>query len=248
MAAAQLPPVQSHAGHPVLEAYRILLEAVQTGIFPANTRLPGERVLAQQLGVSRATVRQVLTTMARTGLLQASANRGWFVATVSLSEGPNTLVSFTDSARERGLTPYAQILRQQVRPATLDEAEVLGLAPVAAVLEVERLRGMNGIPVGVEYSCLPLTKLPGLDTTDLTDCSLFGVLTERYDLAPTRCDCEVQAQAASQRHADLLGVEPGFPLLVAYQTTYDQHERPLLSGHTTYRGDAYRFKASLFRF
>jgi GntR family transcriptional regulator len=248
MTATQLPPVQSQAGHPVLEAYRILLEAVQSGSFPANTRIPGERVLAQQLGVSRATVRQVLTTMARTGLLRASANRGWFVAAASFSEGPNTLISFSDSARERGLTPAASVLRQAVRPATLDEAEILGLAPAAAVFEIERLRGMNDIPVGIEYSCLSLAQVPGLDMTDLTDCSLFEVLSERYDLVPTRCDYEVQAQAASPRHADLLGIEPGFPVLVGQQTTFDQHERPLISGQTTYRGDAYRFKASLFRF
>lgn len=193
-------------------------------------------------------MRQVLTTMARTGQLRASANRGWFVATVRYSEGPNTLISFSESARERGLTPTAKILRQEVRPATLDEAEVLGLAPAASVFEIERLRGMNEIPVGIEYSCLSLAQLPGLDTADLTDRSLFTVLADQYDRLPTRCDCEVQAQAASQRDADLLGVEPGFPVLVSFQTTFDQHERPLIAGRTTYRGDAYRFKASLFRF
>jgi GntR family transcriptional regulator len=248
MATVQLPPVQAQGGNPVLQAYRILSDALRTGVFPADTRLPGERALAQQLDVSRATVRQVLATLADTGLLRASANRGWFVARHSLSEGPNMLTSFSESARERGLVPSGQVLRQEVRSATLDEAEALGLAPAASVLEIERLRGMDGVPIGLEYDCLPLARVPGLDTADLTDCSLYQVLAERYDLVTSRCDYEVQAHAASERHAALLCIEPGFPVLVGYQTTYDQHERPVLSGRTTYRGDAYRFKASLFRF
>jgi len=243
----QLPQVPVGGGHPALHGYRILLDAVRSGAFPADSQLPGERTLAEQLGVSRATVRQILSALADTGIVYPSANRGWFVAGGSLSEGPNVLRSFTELAAERGLIATSRVLKQQLRSATLDEAEKLGIAPAAQVVEIERLRGMDGVPVCIEDSCLPLARFPGLDEVDLTNKSLHAVLAMAYDVTVSRCDYEVQAQAAPEQVASLLGVKPGFPLLVGYETTYDSHEHPVETGRSMFRGDAYRFRASLFR-
>jgi GntR family transcriptional regulator len=192
-------------------------------------------------------VRQALAALAESGLLEPSANRGWFVAGPRISEGPNILRSFSDTARERGLVATATVLRQQVCPATLEEAEVLKLAPAADVLDLERCRAMDGVALSVERTRLPLARVPGLHTLDLTDCSLYELLTERYGVIPTRCDYEVQAETASDRVAGLLNIPAGSPVLVGYQTTFDQFEHPVATGHAIYRGDAYRFKASLFR-
>lgn len=240
--------VEAGAGNPVLQVYEILSAALHRGTFPADGRLPAERALAEQLGTSRATVRQVLTALARSGLVRAAPNRGWYATTKRLSEGPNILSSFSDSARELGLTPTTTIHRQRVRAATLREADRLRLPPAAPVVELERLRGMDDVPIAIDYSCLPTILVPGLDTADLTDRSLYQVLADRYGLIATRCDYEVQAQAASERVGQLLRLDPGAPVLVGEYTTYDQDERPIYCGRITYRGDAYRFKASLSRF
>lgn len=247
MTTTQLPLVRPDGGNPVLQAYEILQSALRGGAFPTNGRLPSERELAEQLAVSRATVRQVLTALARTGLVRAVANRGWYVAT-SWSEGPNILRSFTETVREQGFIPTTAVLSQRRRAATLEEAERLRVAPATPIVELERLRGMDGVPLGVDFACLPLALVPDLDTVDLTDRSLLEVLSERYGLVAARCDYEVQAQGASARIAELLRLETGGPVLVGAETTYDQSERPIMCGHTTHRGDAYRFQASLFRF
>jgi GntR family transcriptional regulator len=210
--------------------------------------LPSERALAEQLGVSRATVRQVLMALARSGLLRAAPNRGWYATASRLSEGPNILSSFSDSARELGLTPTSTVQGQRVRAATLEEVGRLRLPPAAPVVELERLRGMDGVPIAIDCSYLPRILVPGLDTADLADRSLYEVLAEHYGLVASRCDYEVQAQAASERVGELLRLDAGAPVLVGEYTTYDQGERPIYCGRITYRGDAYRFKASLFRF
>lgn len=238
-------PLAASGRNPTLMAYRALQEVLVD--FEPGRRLPSERTLAQHLGVSRATVRQALAALAEGGLLEPSANRGWFVAGPQMSEGPNILRSFTESAHDRGLVATATVLRQQVRPATLEEAEVLKLAPAADVLDLERSRGMEGVTISVEVTRLPLARVPGLEAADLTDCSLYELLAERHGIVPTRCDYEVQAEAASDKIAALLRVAAGSPVLVGYQTTFDQSERPIATGRATYRGDAYRFKASLFR-
>jgi GntR family transcriptional regulator len=192
-------------------------------------------------------VRQVLTALARRGALTALPNRGWFVSpNTTYSEGPSTLRSFSLDVRRRGLTPTSKIIIQQVRPASLDEAEVLAIPPTAPVLELQRLRGMNGVPVGVALALIPLHLVPGLETADLTDRSLFETLSERYGLIASKCDYELRAASATEEIAAFLNLEPGAPVLIGAEITYDQNERPLLTGQTTYRGDAYRFRTSLF--
>jgi GntR family transcriptional regulator len=248
MTTTLVPPVERGAGNPSLQAYGIMLNALRDRVFPANGRLPSERALAEQLGVSRATVRQVLTALARTGLLRASPNRGWYVNASVLSEGPNILRSFTEDVSDRGFTPMSRVLGQRVRAATLDEAGSLGLAPAAPILELDRLRGMDDVPVGVDHALLPMRLVPGLDTIDLDQRSLYETLAERYHLVATRCDYQVQAQAADERIARLLHLDPGAPVLVGSYTTYNEEEQPILCGWTSFRGDAYKFKASLFRF
>lgn len=47
-----------------------LLEAILSGHFPANSNLPAERELAEQIGVTRPTLREALQRLARDGWLE----------------------------------------------------------------------------------------------------------------------------------------------------------------------------------
>jgi DNA-binding FadR family transcriptional regulator len=50
--------------------------AIRAGILPAGSRLPSERMLADQLGISRSTLRQALTALVQSGHLVAQRGRG----------------------------------------------------------------------------------------------------------------------------------------------------------------------------
>src|SRR5215213_6253719 len=56
--------------------------AIRLGLLPPATRLPPERELAEQLGISRSTLRQALTTLVQSGHLVSLRGRtgGTFVA------------------------------------------------------------------------------------------------------------------------------------------------------------------------
>lgn len=56
--------------------------AIRLGILPAGTRLPSERDLAEQLGISRSTLRLAITTLVESGHLTSQRGRagGTFVA------------------------------------------------------------------------------------------------------------------------------------------------------------------------
>jgi len=229
------------------QAYELLAQDLTIGRYAPGARLPGERQLSTELGVSRATLRLALGRLEVEGALQRSAQRGWFVPRPVVGEPPSTLQSFTEMARARGLSPTARVLRQEVRPATIEEADKLHIAPAAPVLEIDRLRGMDGTPVCFDVVVLPASRAQALVDADLTDASLYGELRTRCGIEVHRSAYTLMAAVADADLARLLETSPGTPVLVGDEIAYTHDGTPVLVGHNRYRGDAYRFEADLFR-
>lgn len=232
---------------PTLQLYRALSEAIKSGDFRPGARLPAERSLCDQLSVSRVTLRHVLRALESEGLVSSSRGSGWYVATDVVGESSNALLSFTELARTRGLTPSAQVISSEVRPATIEEADRLRIAPGTELYDLERLRMLDGVAVAVQRGCLPLALAPELPEMDFTHASLYEVLENRYGLSPRRAEYSVQAEGCEQRHADLLGLEEGAPVLVGSWQAFGQDRKPIEIGRVVYRGDRYRFQATLTR-
>ncbi|MEV0978298.1 FCD domain-containing protein [Streptomyces sp. NPDC049915] len=74
-----LRPVR--AGNGFEEALEQILQVVRLGLVPAGGRLPAERELAERLGISRVTLREVLKVLQDQGLVEARRGRygGTFV-------------------------------------------------------------------------------------------------------------------------------------------------------------------------
>ncbi|MGW0570573.1 FadR/GntR family transcriptional regulator [Streptomyces tauricus] len=74
-----LRPVR--AGNGFEEALEQILQVVRLGLVPAGERLPAERELAQRLGISRVTLREVLKVLQDQGLVESRRGRygGTFV-------------------------------------------------------------------------------------------------------------------------------------------------------------------------
>ena len=223
-----------------------LAEEIARGRRSPGSRLPPERALAEHFGVSRVTLRRALGELERIGVVTRRPG-GWEVTPAAIGEPPNALMSFSEMAASRGLTPGARVLDRHVRPATIDEADALGLAPGAPLFELERLRSMDGVPILVDRTRIPLSLAPGLDREELLEGSLYGVLEQRYGIRPARAHFTVEAIAADERRAALLGLDPGGPLLRCQQQTEDETGRPIELCEMVYRGDRYRFRATLVR-
>lgn len=227
------------------QVQQAIAEHIAAGRLNPGEQLPSERTLCERFGISRVTARRALASLVEEGLIEASPGRGWFVSDGPLGEPPNMLLSFTALARSRGLEPSAQVLAHEVRDATMDEAELLHVAPGAAVLELERVRLLDGLPVAVDHCLIPLAHCPELAEADFTRASVYDILRSKAGLAPTRAECTLEATSAGPAVAPLLGLEAGAPVLISRQTTFDQHGEPVESSRLVYRGDRYRFRTTL---
>lgn len=223
-----------------------LRERLQSGAYRRGSRLPSERALSESYGVSRLTMRRALQDLEQAGVIERTASRGWFLPEEPMSEAPNQLLSFSEMARARGLTPSARVISATSREATLDEAEAFSIAPGAALFELERLRLMDGVPIAVDNTVLPLAVAPWLVEIDFAQESLHGLL-EQHGVLPTRADVVVEVRDADERLASLLDVPVGKGLLLASGVTTDQNNRTLERGWIAYRPGRYRMRTTLVR-
>ena len=204
-----------------------------------GSRLPSERSLCESLGVSRLTLRHALGLLERDGVVERGSGRGWRSVTRDAKGSTDDLVDFDELAFGSGLTSTAEVLRSEVREATIAEAEVLRIAPGAKLFDLERLRLLEGVPIAVDRAKLPLALFPFLTDVDFGQASLHLTLESRGTI-PTTVDYVVEVEEAEERLAELLDIPVGKGVLVASGTTLDQADVPIELGSIAYRPDRYR--------
>ncbi len=106
---------------------------------------------------------------------------------------------------------------------------------------------MDDVPILIDRSRIPLALAPTLPEVDFSTASLYAVLEERHGLRAARARFAIEAVAADADQARLLGLALGEPLLHCHQLTEDESGQPIESCDMVYRGDRYRFRASLVR-
>lgn len=223
-----------------------IAEGIAAGKYHAGAKLPSERKLSEELKVSRLTLRRALKSLVDDGIIRAHASRGWFVSAGPIGEPANVLMSFSDLAKERGFNAGSKVLHQTVRPASLDEAEALAIAPGSDLLDLRRTRLLDDMAIAIDHSRVPVTVAPSVVDFDfdLDNASLYAILRQA-GAEPVHCTATVEAVPADAEQAGLLYVEVGAPLLHFSQITMDRTGRPVDLNDVHYRGDRYRFRTHL---
>jgi GntR family transcriptional regulator len=236
----------SEASQPLYHrVYREISKEIENGALQPGDRLPSERWLCDELGVSRATVRRAIEELTADGLVEGRG-RGSFVTDEALAEPAGTLMSLSELGRSRGLDASARVISAGVRAATIDEAELFAIAPGAELFELQRLRMLDGLPISLDHNRVPLRLAPGLADLDFTTASLYEAL-DGAGTPPRRADYELEARGADPTEAELLGLAPGAPVLFATTVAIGAQGKVVDLGRTVYRADRYRFHASLMR-
>jgi len=235
-----------------VQTVELITAEIERGTLRPGVRLPPERELCQQLGISRVTLRKALTHLVEAGVLSPSHGRGWYVsgpgtaAATTQRDWPNSLESFSETAARMGLEATSVVLRAEAVPATIDEAEVLQVAPGTPLFVLERVRLLGGVPIAMDRDKVPAALIPDHAALDFTTASLYEALAAQ-DVHPVRAESTVEAVSAGDELARHLDLEPGKPVLVLTQVVVDSAERPVLSSVIQYSGDRYRLRTSFAR-
>jgi GntR family transcriptional regulator len=219
---------------------RALRDAIGDNRLVADEALPPERDLAEDLGVSRITVRKALEALVTEGLLVRRQGAGTFVA-ARVEKSFSTLSSFSEDMIARGRKPESVWLSRGSGAVTPEESLILGLSPGAPVYRFNRIRYADGAPMALEYSTVPGFCLPSETAVEE---SLYEAL-DRQSYRPARALQRLRAVLFAGEKAGLLQVAEGSPGLLIERRGFLRDGRAVEFTQSYYRGDAYDFVAEL---
>ena len=226
----------------------LLRDEIDSARWPAGMRIPSEPELCRILDVSRTVVRQALGELEHERLLRRKKGLGTFVAEPKVrGRLVQRLTGFHDDMVAQGRVPRTRVLEQGIVAAERTVAEALAVPLGTPVVSIERIRSVEDEPMVFVATSLPADLVPGLETIDLTDASLYQTLAARYDLHIAYGHRTLEALGASRDEAKLLGVEPGEPLLFLRSVTYVAGGRAIEYYEALHRGDRTVLEVDLVR-
>lgn len=219
-----------------------LEQLVESGQYRPGMRLDTEIMLADQLGVSRPTVRRAIKYLVDRGLLVRQRGLGTQVIRPKVRR-PVELSSLFDDLEAAGRQPSTDVLSFRVEEPSEVVARALEVALDSRVYAVERLRLTGDEPLSILRNWIPLCVLD-LDPSALNERGLYQVLrSSGVNLkAATQT---IGGRGAKATEARLLGERPGAPLLTMTRTAYDETGRPVEYGSHIYRASRYTFYVTL---
>jgi GntR family transcriptional regulator len=220
--------------------YRRIEQALRERIasLKPGERLPSDAELRAEFGVSRMTARNAMQRLAEEGLIARQPGRGSFVAEPPAHRRANRLMTFTREMLRRGLVPTSRVLTRTVRIATAAEAAALAISVHDPVVHLRRLRCADERPIAIESSVLIGACADVIMAADLERGSLHEALL-RAGFTLRRGTGTIEAEAASDDDARLLGLRRGHPLLVERRVIADTHGRRIEATESRYPGDRY---------
>lgn len=210
------------------------------GELPMGSDMPSEAQLCATYGASRGTIRNALATLRREGLIGGRQGRPPTVRDTAVAQPFESLLSFTAWAHEIGREPGQRTIEVARRGVTGPAVEALGLEEGTPVVEVLRLRTLDGEPAMLEQSTWVESVGRKLFDFDPDSGSIYAhLLAEGIDLHAARHT--IDAVAANETDADLLDIDFGSPLLRERRRAVSRAGEPLEYGDDRYRPDKVTF-------
>jgi GntR family transcriptional regulator len=219
-----------------------LARSIAGGRWRPGERLPSEPKLAQDLGVSRATLRDALRSLEEDGFVTREHGAGTFVTfrprlrnNLDVNFGVTRLIS------AHGFEPGVASLTV-TRTVPDDECvEKLALSRGDEIVVLERVRTADGTPVVYSREILPAPLLAGRAELlqRLGSGSLYEFFERELEIVVEHGVATLRPTQASGRIAELLDQQEGALLLLICQVDFDLEGRPVLLSYDRHVADAF---------
>jgi GntR family transcriptional regulator len=228
------------------QIHDLVRQEIVEGRLAPGTRVNSESELAERWGVSLAPVRQAFADLAAEGYLDRGRGRGTFVRQPKFEEKLSILSSFTGSHADQGDRPELIILHSGQVPAPPEVSDALALQDPTLVL-IQRLAYLDSSPAALLSSYLDPSMVPGIESRELEDGSIYRTLEVSYGIELVRASSTIEAIHAVDEESARLGVPTGTMLLRVDSVTYDRDDAAVEFSRVLYRIERFRFSLDSHR-
>lgn len=224
-----------------------LQTAIEAGRLPPGFRLDNEIQLADELGLSRPTMRKAMEYLVDKGLIIRRRGVGTTVVQPKVRRSLQ-LTSLYDDLVAAGQEPATTVLSLGLAAAPREAAEALGIATGTPLHTMVRLRSAAGRPIARMTNYLPTT-LPGLGpgafTVEALESTGLYRMLRAAGVTLHAADETIGARKATAQESHLLDEARGAALLTMQRVAYDDRGRVVEYGSHVYAASRYSFSLSL---
>ncbi len=217
---------------------RILNEEFEDG------RIPSETELANELGVSRTTVRDALSRLEIEGSIFRKQGAGTFVNRpgLQIKSRLEEMWSYEAVLEAHGYTPSTQVLGIQTETAAPEVVDALNLLPGEPVVVVRKLFKEDAEPVILTLNYIPTRLMTRPYTPDNFCTPIFKFLETVCDQQLLYYLSEIVPIIADENLAATLNIPSKTALISFEETGYNNQNEPIVMASSYFRDDLLRFR------
>lgn len=222
---ARQPYADKHTQSIWMQIYDRLGEAVESGLLPEGSRLPGEDDLASMFGVTRVTLRRALSLLQHEGRLVSRKGVGVFVRSISVRYEVRETEAFNMALN--GADSRMDALSLVRKPASADAVEALGLKSGEEVTEVRFIQHAQSTPYYYAVKEFPVSVMPEFARDYEKTGSILGAYAAAGIESYLRTETRITGDFATEEEADLLHISRQAPVLRSRSVNEDNTGRAI---------------------
>ncbi len=208
-------------------------------------RIPSEIVLADELGVSRTTVRDALSRLEHEGFIFRKQGAGTFVndAGLQIKTRLEEIWTYEAMLKAHGYAPSTRIISLEEKTATDTMVEALAIEPGETVLVVKKLFLADDSPVTLTVNHIP-TALIAQPYQEADFCQpIYKFLSNFCQQHLTYYLSEIVPLLAPKWLVDALELpKQRSPILAFDEVGYNQDNAPVIKANSYFRDDLLRLR------
>jgi len=215
-------------------------DSVYNGILQKGEKLDSEQNVAEEVGVSRGTVRKAISVLIKDGTLVQIQGKGTFINAQNV-EFPlsEQLFSFAEMLEKENLSFETVVVKQEIRRADQLVAQNLQLNLGEDYLYLERIRSIKGEKIMLIENRINIKKYPELVDLNYHNVSLFRKIEELTHLKISYAKSTYEAVAVGKQRGELLNISEATPILQMTQTVFLNNNEPIEYGTVWLKGNKY---------
>lgn len=222
------------------QIYTQLRDEIISGARPLGSLVPTEHEIVAHYNVSRTTAKLALNKLAEQKFVTRKRKVGTRVISRSTMQ---PIVANISSALEPllafGREMRVSVIKIASEPAGELAATLLEVELGTSLLRIDRLRWLDGVPLGFTTAYIPEEVSKTLPLTELESTPLISMMIEAGHLIGSAKQT-IAAVLADQSTANFLEMHPMEPLLRITRSYRDAGASPLLLTRAFYRADRYQ--------